>query len=217
MMGIRRSRKYKEKRTMFAFGHLMLPLVGILAIGLLVLGVKLLFMTPKEEISYPDAPAVEQDAGVTAPDPEPPGANNVDDPSGGDQPAGSEVLAVPVPEEEPVNDPIAGARPSAPVVVKIEQQPTSDPDVKPEAKPETAKASNSMCVQIGAFTDREAAQEVAKQARAKGYEAFLVRAEVGGKVYYRVRIPAGNSRKEAEKTASRLAADGYPTFITSID
>ncbi|MEA3507832.1 MAG: hypothetical protein U9R40_02790, partial [Synergistota bacterium] len=84
-MGIRRSRKYKEKRTMFAFGHLMLPLAGILAIGLLVLGVKLLFMTPKEEMSYPDAPAVEQDAGVTAPASEPSSPNTADNASGGDQ------------------------------------------------------------------------------------------------------------------------------------
>ncbi len=44
-MSFRKTRKFKEKPVVFAFGHIMLPLVAILALGLLVLGVRLLFVT----------------------------------------------------------------------------------------------------------------------------------------------------------------------------
>ena len=37
------------RRPMFAFGHVMLPVVGIIAIGLLVVGVKLFFLPPPSE------------------------------------------------------------------------------------------------------------------------------------------------------------------------
>ena len=53
-MSFRRNRKFKEKPAVFAFGHIMLPLVAILAIGLLILGVRLLFVSPGGQVSYPD-------------------------------------------------------------------------------------------------------------------------------------------------------------------
>ena len=42
----RRSRNYKEKNSMFAFGHFALPIAALVAVGLLFVGIKLFFLTP---------------------------------------------------------------------------------------------------------------------------------------------------------------------------
>ena len=46
MVSSRKSRNYKEKRPMFAFGQLVLPIAAILALGLLFTGIKLFFFAP---------------------------------------------------------------------------------------------------------------------------------------------------------------------------
>ena len=48
MASSRKNRNYKERRPMFAFGQLVLPLAAIIAIGLLFMAVKLLFLSPNE-------------------------------------------------------------------------------------------------------------------------------------------------------------------------
>lgn len=51
MASSRKNRNYKERRPMFAFGQLVLPLAAIIAIGLLFMAVKLLFLSPNENKS----------------------------------------------------------------------------------------------------------------------------------------------------------------------
>ncbi|MGC9490118.1 MAG: SPOR domain-containing protein [Thermovirgaceae bacterium] len=68
-------------------------------------------------------------------------------------------------------------------------------------------------VQIGAFTVRESAENLASEVRKKGHEAFVIPAEVGGKQYYRVRVKAGDNRKAAEQLEKALASEGYPTLV----
>ena len=62
MVSSRKSRNYKGKRPMFAFGQLVLPIAAILALGLLFTGIKLFFFAPpnthtSEPIEYVPHPA----------------------------------------------------------------------------------------------------------------------------------------------------------------
>ncbi|HDQ92749.1 MAG TPA: hypothetical protein ENN89_01355, partial [Synergistetes bacterium] len=98
-MSFRKTRKFKEKPAIFAFGHIMLPLVGILALGLLVLGVRLLFVNPGGQVSYPE-PSRPQ---VIQADPQPEPITPVTD----QQPS---IVAVPVVEDS--DSGVAGSYPS---------------------------------------------------------------------------------------------------------
>lgn len=62
MVSSRKSRNYKGKRPMFAFGQLVLPIAAILALGLLFTGIKLFFFAPpnthtSEPVEYVPHPA----------------------------------------------------------------------------------------------------------------------------------------------------------------
>ncbi|MDR1508796.1 MAG: hypothetical protein LBS53_04090, partial [Synergistaceae bacterium] len=69
----RRARSYKEKSSIFTFGHFALPVAAVIALGLLFVGIKLFFLTSPEKIGVevvsdedltsqrgPAAPIVEQ-------------------------------------------------------------------------------------------------------------------------------------------------------------
>jgi cell division septation protein DedD len=201
-VSFRKTRKFKEKPAIFAFGHIMLPLVGILALGLLVLGVRLLFVNPGGQVSYPE-PSRPQ---VVQPDPEPEPKAEVTDQQ-------STIVAVPV--EEDTDSGSAGVSPpdtepeQTPKPRQVPVQPT-------ESKPASSVgvSAGTWVVQIGAFTLKESAEALAKEARGKKYEAFVFQAEVGGKTYYRVRVGAGSQRNDAEALARDLASKGYPTLVT---
>lgn len=44
----RKTRTYKEKRSMLAFGHFVLPIAALMALGMLFIGIKLFFLTPPD-------------------------------------------------------------------------------------------------------------------------------------------------------------------------
>lgn len=94
-MSFRKNRKFKEKPAVFAFGHIMLPLVAVLALGLLVLGVRLLFVSPESQVSYPETP-------------EYPGAETETPPVVAKTTGETQVVAVPVPDGDgPSSEPKA--------------------------------------------------------------------------------------------------------------
>jgi cell division septation protein DedD len=184
----------------------MLPLVGILALGLLVLGVRLLFMTPGNDVTYPepssrmtDEPAVDMPSSTVVPQ---------------NGPSPDQIVAVPVQDgQETVVNP-AASNPAQPNTTPKPESYVSKPSTAPKTVPSVSVSSGVWVVQIGAFTTRDAAETLARDARGKTYEAFIVKAEVGGKTYFRVRIGAGSQRSDAENLAGDLAAKGYPTLVT---
>lgn len=195
-MSFRKNRKFKEKPAVFAFGHIMLPLVAILAIGLLILGVRLLFVSPGGQVSSPDV--------IEYPEEESPAAQVITEPGDGPQ-----VVAVPsTGGDEPTATPEA-----VPAVPAAEETPPTQPETETKAVPAQA-SRGSWVVQIGAFSLKESAETLAREVRDKNFNAYVARAEVGGKTYYRVRIPAGDQKAEADNLARDLASKGYPTLVT---
>jgi cell division septation protein DedD len=90
---------------------------------------------------------------------------------------------------------------------------TSVQKVAPAATQPTA----GFAVQVGAFSEKSAAQALADSLRAHGYPVYLSATE-GDPANWRVRVGPLSTRPEAEKTARRLeAAEKLPTWVLGED
>ena len=67
-MSMRENRRLEEKRTMIPFGDIMLPVIGLVAVGLLIVGVKLFFLSGPKTPGYspmsPSAPSRQETQGA---------------------------------------------------------------------------------------------------------------------------------------------------------
>jgi DedD protein len=82
--------------------------------------------------------------------------------------------------------------------------------VKPPATPESAPARSandalpSWIIQVASSASPEGAAELEGKLRAEGFPAFVEKAEVGGRVTYRVQVGPELDRARADQTAARL-------------
>lgn len=207
----RRDKRYREQRLMFAFGQIMLPLVGIVAVAILILGIKMFFLPPKSGDT--SRPVVKQEEPISASVPK---QNNVpSSPTAKEASKGKVVMAVPVGKaptaEQSASSPQAES-PSTPSNVATSKTTST------AAPPTTSVAKETKwCVQVGSFTERARAENVMRSLKEKGYSGLIAQAEVSGKTYFRVRVPAGNSREEANALENKLKGDGFPTLVTPMN
>lgn len=88
---------------------------------------------------------------------------------------------------------------------------TIQPDTS-EAKPATTPApksdlsANTWSVQISATQDQTAAQLLQDKLKSKGFDAFIVEAEINSGHWYRVRVGRFSTSQEADKTRQDLQA-----------
>jgi cell division septation protein DedD len=83
--------------------------------------------------------------------------------------------------------------------------------------PTSTQPTAGFAVQVGAFSEKRAAQALADSLRAHGYPVYLSPTE-GDSANWRVRVGPLRTRPEAEKTARRLeAAEKLPTWVLSED
>ena len=68
-------------------------------------------------------------------------------------------------------------------------------------------------VQSGAFAVRANADRLLAELKGKGYDAFIIAADLGGQILYRVQVGAYSIRSNAEAMRDRLLADGYDAII----
>ena len=203
----RRDKRYREQRLMFAFGQIMLPLVGIVAVAILILGIKMFFLPPKSGDT--SRPVVKQEDPISASVPK---QNNVpSSPTAKEASKGKVVMAC------------QSARFHCGAECKFPQaeSPSTPSNVATSkttstaAPPTTSVAKETKwCVQVGSFTERARAESVMRSLKEKGYSGLIAQAEVSGKTYFRVRVPAGNSREEANALENKLKGDGFPTLVT---
>lgn len=71
-----------------------------------------------------------------------------------------------------------------------------------ESKTEGGEALWS--VQVNAFPDERSAQTWVDRLKNKGYKAYMVEANLGGRTWYRVRVGRYGTREEAEKIEAQL-------------
>jgi cell division septation protein DedD len=199
----------------------MLPIVGLVAVGMLVLGIRMFFFpSPKGEITpqgVEDAQAISPTGGQ----PDKPG----DKTSAG---GGGEVMAVPEgsapaaeapapkPKDAQPKPEVKTAAPKTKLPATVAAGGTS-PAAKPatvQAKPAVdANAKEAWNVQVGAFKDRSNAENLVKKLKQEGFPARLVEVKAGGSILSKVLVQAGPERASAETLAKTLGEKGYPVLV----
>ena len=99
-----------------------------------------------------------------------------------------------------------GAQPAGPgeQAAPVSATPTQ---AAPQPVPRSAARSDGMpswVIQVASVATREGAAELERKLKAGGFSAFVEKAEVNGKLYYRVRVGPEVDRARAEQTAASL-------------
>lgn len=192
----------RRKKQMFPFGYLMIPIVGFVGIGLLFFGIKMFFIPEKKDpyISYvkqaevdsPNNPSViaeNETSNVTT----------------------EGMVAVPVVRE---GDPLPAKTTSSQSPPKPKASPSQGRPQSTTVRPSSSiPVRTDWLVQIGSFKQKSMADSLASEVKSKGFKPTVGHGEVDGTIYYRVLLPGGESRSEAQSLGERLSAMGYPYFV----
>jgi DedD protein len=91
------------------------------------------------------------------------------------------------------------------------QAPLAPGKIRPMADaPGSANLSKEWSVQISAAAAKDIADTLIQQLKAKGYDGYMVQAEVKGQTYYRVRVGHFDTRERAESVRQSLVRqEGY--------
>ena len=225
----RKTRNYKEKNSMLAFGHIALPLAAVIAVGLLFIGIKLFFLSPSEtgvvevtsetpvtvvETAQPDTTESAQQtadaASMVA------GDGNVTPSQETRETA--VTLAGPITQGSSTETSSAsGAQSSASSRPSVTTGTSSGSTSQAASRPsvQTGALTSKYGVQIGAFTRQEGANSVVEEVTKQGYVAAVSSTESSGKTYHRVRVAAGDTKEEAERLAAELKQKGYPVLVVA--
>ena len=89
--------------------------------------------------------------------------------------------------------------------------PKVEPEVKVVKESEIVSDKKLYTVQVGAFSKEEGAQNLAKEIRGKGYQAYVIK----GKTLYKVQVGEFKTSDEAKAISDKLKKSGYEIWITT--
>ena len=219
-MVTRRTRNFKEKSTASnILGRLIMPVAVVMALALFYFSIKLFFFSPPREEQHP-LPSTVNPPAVTEPyeggddyGDELPPIDDMDDTS---------TITPETPPAEQKPEPAETVKPAEkpkPAATKPVRKPAEKPKPKP-AVPQQPKPSQSSGprwdVQIGGFRARSGAELTVKQAREKGYSAYVVDEKLDGQPFYKVRVRGHADKNEARALSQKLAAAGFPVYVVSV-
>ena len=219
-MVTRRTRNFKEKSTASnILGRLIMPVAVVMALALFYFSIKLFFFSPPREEQHP-LPSTVNPPAVTEPyeggddygDEQPP-IDDMDDTS---------TITPETPPAEQKPEPAETVKPAEkpkPAVTKPVQKPAEKPKPKPAVtqQPKPSQSSGPRWdVQIGGFRARSGAELTVKQAREKGYSAYVVDEKLDGQPFYKVRVRGHADKNEARALSQKLAAAGFPVYVVSV-
>ena len=123
----------------------------------------------------------------------------------------AEADEVAEPEPEPVAEVQSAAAEEAPAeAVASEEQPTDTaPEVAQPAVADSPSTTGMWAVQLGSFSNKENAENLAASLRKQGYAAFLSQLQASSGPLHRVRIGPQKDRESAEEMAERLQRVGH--------
>ena len=138
---------------------------------------------------------VPPDVPLTAPSPEPQSSIG--------NPASVMVSRVLPPQTVPIQDKVA--EPARPLSVVVSKEP---PRVVPVTNPvrEPSRRGPLWTVQVASLNQTRDAEGIAGKLKGKGYDAYVVAAEVKSKLWHRVRVGQGVDLSEAFELRARLKA-----------
>jgi DedD protein len=88
----------------------------------------------------------------------------------------------------------------------------------PEPPPVAAAPPGRVAIQVGAFADNKAAEQLASSLRGRGYSAYVTPGARSAKSRWRVRVGPFADREAAEKMAAKLKLDEkLPTWVLNED
>ena len=219
-MVTRRTRNFKEKSTASnILGRLIMPVAVVMALALFYFSIKLFFFSPPREERHP-LPSTVNPPAVTEPyeggddyGDELPPIDDMDDTS---------TITPETPPAEQKPEPAETVKPAEkpkPAVTKPVQKPAEKPKPKPSVtqQPKPSQSSGPRWdVQIGGFRARSGAELTVKQAREKGYSAYVVDEKLDGQPFYKVRVRGHADKNEARALSQKLAAAGFPVYVVSV-
>ncbi len=219
-MVTRRTRNFKEKSTASnILGRLIMPVAVVMALALFYFSIKLFFFSPPREEQHP-LPSTVNPPAVTEPyeggddyGDELPPIDDMDDTS---------TITPETPPAEQKPEPAETVKPAEkpkPAVTKPVRKPAEKPKPKPAVtqQPKPAQSSGPRWdVQIGGFRARSGAELTVKQAREKGYSAYVVDEKLDGQPFYKVRVRGHADKNEARALSQKLAAAGFPVYVVSV-
>lgn len=219
-MVTRRTRNFKEKSTASnILGRLIMPVAVVMALALFYFSIKLFFFSPPREEQHP-LPSTVNPPAVTEPyeggddyGDELPPIDDMDDTS---------TITPETPPAEQKPEPaetVKSAEKPKPAVTKPVQKPAEKPKPKPAVtqQPKPSQSSGPRWdVQIGGFRARSGAELTVKQAREKGYSAYVVDEKLDGQPFYKVRVRGHADKNEARALSQKLAAAGFPVYVVSV-
>lgn len=219
-MVTRRTRNFKEKSTASnILGRLIMPVAVVMALALFYFSIKLFFFSPPREEQHP-LPSTVNPPAVTEPyeggddyGDELPPIDDMDDTS---------TITPETPPAEQKPEPAETVKPAEkpkPAVTKPAQKPAEKPKPKPAVtqQPKPSQSSGPRWdVQIGGFRARSGAELTVKQAREKGYSAYVVDEKLDGQPFYKVRVRGHADKNEARALSQKLAAAGFPVYVVSV-
>ena len=241
-MAARSTSRFKQKPAV-PFGDFMIPILGVIALGIVVVGIRLLWSPslPKPAIiaqpkSARNAPVVQK---VVVKNETPASQEDVaPKTSSGEEGTVSKKVAV---RDVLIAQPVqkassgkaatdrlnAGDRPVLQVTGgTIQNAPRTEPK-KAEAPREVEKKSpvvraasaesSAFVVQCGSYTTRSAANSVVASLKKLGHNPVVRKADVNGKTYFRVIVGGGADRPQADKVAAVIKAAGHPVFVRPND
>ena len=214
-MVTRRTRNFKEKSTASnILGRLIMPVAVVMALALFYFSIKLFFFSPPREEQHP-LPSTVNPPAVTEPyeggddyGDELPPIDDMDDTS---------TITPETPPAEQKPEPAETVKPAE--KPKPVQKPAEKPKPKPAVtqQPKPAQSSGPRWdVQIGGFRARSGAELTVKQAREKGYSAYVVDEKLDGQPFYKVRVRGHADKNEARALSQKLAAAGFPVYVVSV-
>ncbi|MDY3869318.1 MAG: SPOR domain-containing protein [Pyramidobacter sp.] len=208
-MAARSTNRFKQKPAV-PFGDFMLPILGVIALGIIIVGIRMLWAPNSPGGTRIELPQPGTSVTVSQPRPSAEKRRENERPKVVKKEAvRDDVVAKPVVRQTAQRDQTS-EQPHR--VVKLQPVRTEQPPQPLVVS--GGRIDNSLfIVQCGSYTESSAASSVVTSLKAIGYSAVIRRAEVRGKIYYRVIVAGGRTRSVANEIAQRVKAAGYPVLV----
>lgn len=217
-MVTRKTRNYKEKKSIKTFGQLILPLAVIMLFALFFFSVKLFFMDPndvylsdsKTDSSFDSIKQNKQTQTFAFEEESTVNKSVLDEPV---KTTADKVPSAVKPSAKLENVPVKRK-----VVAETKQRTVKKEDAKNAKEVVKQEESSTIVrwdVQVGGFKAKSGAEQILKETKAKGYNAYITSSTINNVPFYKVRVKGFVSKNETTKLAFKLESDGYPTYIVS--
>ncbi|PIE54934.1 MAG: hypothetical protein CSA35_03460 [Dethiosulfovibrio peptidovorans] len=216
----------RQRKPILPFGDMMLPVLGLIALGILVFGIRVFFL-PEEHDPYKLYVQQESASEKSSPysvyqeKPQTPPISTPQEFGGTIQESDDTIEGVvaapvgaPLPTPQVITPKQPKPAPEKPQTARRPAQPKPQPKPKKPSVTGTPSASSGpWVVQIGAFQQKKMAMELISTIRGKGYKPVLGEGLVSGVKYYKVWLPGGGTRESAMMIGEKLARLGYEYFV----